>query len=315
MARMLKWLGMATLSFALTGSLVGCVPQEKYAALRMENEAKTEALSDALKDAAANQQEALAYKTQNDKLADEVSTLSAIRTNDEKQISDFAAQNGQLSAQLKDADTRPPTITEVYNGGGAGNALPAQLSNALSDFANANPGLVEFDSAHGIVKFKSDVTFPTGSSELTADAKAVIDKFAIILNSPAAGEYELLVAGHTDSVPVNNPQTIRQGNKNNLYLSAHRAISVASELIAESVNKGRIGVAGYGEERPIADNGTAAGRKMNRRVEVLILPTRHMGRAIQAAATESPAPRHVAPAADANKDGGMSPDAAPAFNK
>ena len=50
--------------------------------------------------------------------------------------------------------------------------LPEPLNNELTEFAKQNPDLVDFDSARGIVKFKSDVTFATGSAELQPEAAA-----------------------------------------------------------------------------------------------------------------------------------------------
>src|SRR5206468_8868986 len=105
----------------------------------------------------------------------------------------------------------------------SGNALPEPLTNELRAFAAANPDLVDFDAARGIVKFKSDVTFATGSADVTPKAKEAIDRFAAILNSGAASGYELVVAGHTDNTRVVNEKTIAAGHKDNWYLSAHRA--------------------------------------------------------------------------------------------
>jgi len=315
MARMLKWLGLATLSFVLISSLVGCVPQEKYNAKALENSALTEQLNNAQQEQATAKAQAAAYKSQLDALNQQLTTDEAVRTNLESQNKDLASQVAGLDAKYKDSLNNPPKIDQNFytQNAGASNALPAPLSNALSEFAAANPGLVEFDAARGIVKFKSDVTFATGSAELTPAAKNVIDKFATILNSPAAAEYELQVAGHTDNVPVTNPATIAAGHKNNWYLSAHRAIAVGSELMAQNVGKGRIVVAGYGDQRPIADNGTAEGRKLNRRVEVLILPTRHIGSAVTAGASDVPAKRRPTKAV-MNKDS-ATVDTTPELNK
>jgi chemotaxis protein MotB len=297
MARMLKWLGLATISFALTGSLVGCVPQEKYNAKVLENSALTEQENDAAQEAATAKAQAAAYKSQLDTLQDRYTSEEAMRTNLEQQNKDLTGQVAELDTKYKDSLNNPPKIEQIVSEGG-GSALPAPLTNELTQFAAANPDLVEFDAARGIVKFKSDVTFATGSADLTPQARTVIDKFATILNSPAAAEYELQVAGHTDNVPVSNPETIKRGHLNNWYLSAHRAISVGTELIAQSVSKARISVVGYGDQRPIADNSTAAGRQQNRRVEVLILPTR---RGAAVTASES-TPRKTAPKAEVNKD-------------
>jgi len=296
MARMLKWLGLATLSFVLTGSMVGCVSQEKYNAKALENSALSEQLSSSQKDADTAKAQAAAYKSQVDDLSQRLSSADGLNANLQTQNKDLSSQASALDAKYRDSLNNPPKIEQIIQaGGGSGMALPPELSNALKEFAAANPGIVEFDAARGVVKFKSDVTFATGSAELTSEAKNVIDKFSSILNSAGAAEYELQVAGHTDNVPVTNPATIKAGHLNNWYLSAHRAVSVGTELISHGVNKGRIAVVGYADQRPIADNATSEGRKMNRRVEVLILPTRHTGQAITAGATEKarPAPRQL----------------------
>ena len=114
--------------------------------------------------------------------------------------------------------------------------LPQVLTNELTALAEQNPNLVDFDSARGLIKFKSDVTFSPGSDVVTEQARPVIDRFAQILDGPVASQYDLMVVGHTDSQPVSNPATIQAGHKDNWYLSAHRAITVSKELQRQGVN-------------------------------------------------------------------------------
>jgi chemotaxis protein MotB len=183
------------------------------------------------------------------------------------------------------------------NKAGQGPVLPEPLSNALTEFARQNPDLVDFDAARGIVKFKSDVTFATGSSDIQPKARDAIARFAQILNSNAASTYELMVAGHTDNTHVVNPATINAGHKDNWYLSAHRAISVGSALIGDRVNPQRMAVTGYADQRPIAANTSESGKAQNRRVEVLILPTTVRSNGVagapESASHKVPAPRKV----------------------
>ncbi|MGH7178851.1 MAG: OmpA/MotB family protein, partial [Tepidisphaeraceae bacterium] len=142
---------------------------------------------------------------------------------------------------------------------------------------------------------------------LTGKAKEVITRFASILNSGSASGYELLVAGHTDNQRVVNPRTISAGHKDNWFLSAHRAISVAEALMSDRVSPQRIGVVGYAEQRPIASNGSETTRAQNRRVEVLILPTTVRGGPV-ATDTHPATPRNL------NKDTANT-DSKPVFNK
>lgn len=259
MSRMLHIVGAAVVLVVFSG----CVSQEKYNALKLKYDAAAEQLAKAQNDASAARAEADSYKNQLSAIMSQGGNLQGLVTN-------LQQQNANLQSQLDDLNRR---YAEALGRVGAGPALPPALTNELSAFAAANPDLVDFDPARGMVKFKSDVTFAPGDATLTPKAREVIHRFATILNSPAASNYELLVAGHTDNTRVVNPRTIQAGHKDNWYLSAHRAISVANELMSQGTNPQRIGVIGYADQRPIASNASESGRAQNRRVEVLILPT------------------------------------------
>ncbi|ANT64506.1 Inner membrane lipoprotein YiaD precursor [Prosthecochloris sp. CIB 2401] len=109
------------------------------------------------------------------------------------------------------------------------------------------------------VVFDTGLLFTTGSATLTPASRYNIEKLSRILNR--YNDTDLVVEGHTDA----------EGSEAyNQRLSEQRAESVASLLRAYGVYNSRISTVGYGETRPVASNETAAGRKMNRRVEVLI---------------------------------------------
>ena len=262
MARLRQWSILAALGLAVAG----CVPQEKYTALKMDDEQVREQLGNSERDTQQAQAEAAAYKSQ-------LASLSSSGNNHDALLNNLQAQNSTLQSELDEMNRKYADAMGQVGRAGVGTALPAPLSNALSDFAAQNPDLIEFDAARGVVKFKSDVTFAPGDATVTPKAKDVLGRFATILDSSAAEHYELLVAGHTDNVPVANPETKRRGHLDNWYLSAHRAIAVSEQLIAAGVSAHRLGAVGYADERPIASNLTDAGKAQNRRVEVLILPT------------------------------------------
>jgi outer membrane protein OmpA-like peptidoglycan-associated protein len=101
------------------------------------------------------------------------------------------------------------------------------------------------------------VNFGYNSHELTDEARRILDRVADILSQHA--DLHLQVAGHTDA----------QGDPAyNQWLSLQRAQAVRDYLVAQGVNSGHIGAAGYGGEQPIADNTTQEGMHMNRRVEL-----------------------------------------------
>jgi len=105
-----------------------------------------------------------------------------------------------------------------------------------------------------------EVTFTSGTSNLTADARKGLDKIAeALLQLP---QIRMEVAGHTDSIG----DAIL-----NLQLSTQRAQAVVTYLVDKGIAADRLVAKGYGEDFPIADNATAAGRNINRRVEFHIL--------------------------------------------
>jgi chemotaxis protein MotB len=297
---MAQIIGTVVLGIALTG----CVSQEKYNALKLDRDGLAEQLAKSQSDASSARAEADSYKNQLALLNQNGGSLGALVTN-------LQQQNATLQAQLDELNSK---YAEAMNRPAGGTALPQPLSDALSEFARQNPDLVDFDAARGVVKFKSDVTFASGSAEVTPKAKEAITRFAQILNSQAASGYELMVAGHTDNQQVRNPETIKHGHLDNWYLSAHRAITVAAELRHDNVNSQRLAVVGYADQRPIASNTTSSGQAQNRRVEVLILPTTVRSTVV----SNSPAPaaktRETHRSAP-NKDSNVKVDTGPVLNK
>lgn len=105
------------------------------------------------------------------------------------------------------------------------------------------------------------ITFASGSASLSASAQATLERVAGVL-----GEYsktQVVVEGHSDN---------QGAPRYNQVLSQQRALSVARFLAARGVAVERLVAVGYGAARPLGENDTEAGRRSNRRVELLIRP-------------------------------------------
>lgn len=109
----------------------------------------------------------------------------------------------------------------------------------------------------------SNITFASGSSDLDSRFFAVLDSVAKVVRKYDKTLVE--VAGHTDSVGSID---------SNQILSERRANTVTQYLISRGIVRDRTIVVGGGERYPVADNGTAEGRALNRRVELSLLPIR-----------------------------------------
>jgi outer membrane protein OmpA-like peptidoglycan-associated protein len=101
------------------------------------------------------------------------------------------------------------------------------------------------------------VLFPTASDKLTTAAAADVKKVAALLKSPAYKGHHVLISGYTDS--KGKPAA-------NQRLSYHRAVTVVKQLIKAGVRPSMLTAQGFGAESPVADNATAEGRALNRRV-------------------------------------------------
>jgi len=152
-----------------------------------------------------------------------------------------------------------------------GAALPVELTVMLEDFAKAKPDMVEYDASRGVLKFKSDLVFASGSDKVEPTAEAAIKSLCGILNSEQAKGFDVLIAGHTDDAKISKPAT-RERHPTNWHLSSDRAIAVLAEMEKNNVAPERMSVRGFGEYRPIEPNkANKKGNPANRRVEIFIV--------------------------------------------
>ena len=107
----------------------------------------------------------------------------------------------------------------------------------------------------------SNITFNSGKSDIAPSFLSVLDSVVLVLK-----EFDktlVVVAGHTDS---SGSEALNQ------RLSEQRAQSVSNYLSNAGVLADRLDTVGFGEMQPIADNNTAEGKELNRRVEITLLP-------------------------------------------
>jgi chemotaxis protein MotB len=149
--------------------------------------------------------------------------------------------------------------------------LPAELNSMLEEWAKGSD-LVSFDAARGIVKFKSDLLFEKGSDEVAPSAMEAVKALCGILNTEQAKEFDIIIAGHTDDLPILKPDT-KAKHPSNWYLSAHRAITVLDVMTANGIVSERASIRGFSEFRPVVPNElNKKGNPQNRRVEIYIVP-------------------------------------------
>jgi outer membrane protein OmpA-like peptidoglycan-associated protein len=145
-------------------------------------------------------------------------------------------------------------------GGAAGALIGHQMDNQAKELAYDLPGATVQRVGEGIaVTFPEGLLFGFDSDQVRPAARDHLRTFAASLNKYP--NTRTLIVGHTDS----------DGSADyNMALSERRAQSAASFVTAEGVDPARVATAGRGMTEPIATNASAAGRQLNRRVEIAI---------------------------------------------
>lgn len=162
---------------------------------------------------------------------------------------------------VNDEEDKCPDVAGVarYNGC----PIPDRDNDGVNDEEDRCPDLAGPADNAGCPKLEaskfnaSAVQFVTGSATLTATARKELDKAARILNEQYP-QLKVEIGGHTDNTGK---------AESNQKLSEKRAASVIAYLVKKGIDVSRLTAVGFGQDQPVADNTTAAGRTQNRRVE------------------------------------------------
>ena len=145
-------------------------------------------------------------------------------------------------------------------GGGVGYYMDSQEAKLRKQLRGTGVSVVREGDAISLV-MPGNITFDTNSPSVKASFYDVLDSVAVVLEE--FNKTIIAVSGHTDSTGARDY---------NQQLSEKRAASVASYLKSRDIVDARFEVVGFGEDYPIADNSTAEGRALNRRVELTLIP-------------------------------------------
>lgn len=257
----------------LAGSFAGCVSKKKY----NELEALHRQMSQNYTTVQANYQQEQAKSQTIQALLDEA------RRNNAELKDNYAKLQGSLDKSISQNAQGNVNISKLVDEINASNKYIKQLVQAKSKSDSLNLALTtnltrslsgsELDEVNvrvlkGVVyiSLADNMLFKSGSYEVNERAMQTLSKIAKIIKD--YNDYDVLVEGNTDPVPIN-----RTNIRNNWDLSALRASSIVQVLQNDfGVNPSRLTAAGRGEYNAIADNSTELGRQRNRRTEIIITP-------------------------------------------
>ncbi|MBK6730068.1 MAG: flagellar motor protein MotB [Bacteroidetes bacterium] len=158
--------------------------------------------------------------------------------------------------RLQDAVNRKDSVTL---------ALVTSLKGVLGNM-NDEDIVINVEKGVVFISISDKLLFESGSYKVTDKAKEVLGKVATVVNNKP--EFEFMVEGHTDDVPISKP-----GIQDNWDLSVLRATAVVRILQEQyNVNPARMTAAGRSYYVPVAENDTPENKSLNRRTRIVILP-------------------------------------------
>lgn len=267
-----------TVLFVLsTVILFSCVSSKKYKAGQVRYEelnkefARIQSDLKNCEDFAARQKGNM--QTEIDALKKENAFLKENNTNVLGQLKDLsvlsATQAESVKKSLENLGSKDAYIQDLQSAmarkDSLNMALVMNLKSALTD-VNDQDVNVQVEKGVVFINISDKLLFKSGSSVVSDPALVVLEKVARVLN--ANPTLDILVEGHTDSVPIKNSCVV-----DNWDLSAKRATSVTRILQNNySIDPIRMTAGGKGEYSPLVSNDTKEGRASNRRTRIVILP-------------------------------------------
>ena len=266
--KILKILRMKKFVLILLGglALTSCVSNKKFRALQDQLKSTEDLLNTAtvklnscLKDRELLQSNNELLRKNNEGLLTNLGNMTMLTQkgadNLERSLESIKEKDLTIK-NLRDAVTRRDSINL---------ALVQSLKGVLGNLDDEDI-TVQVDKGVVYVSISDKMLFSSGSYNVTPRAREVLGKVAKVVNNKP--DFEFMVEGHTDNVPIKNTCI-----KNNWDLSVLRATAVVNILQNDfGVSPSRMTAAGRGEYVPVTSNSTAEGRAVNRRTRIVVLP-------------------------------------------
>ncbi len=260
-------------SALLAGSLGSCVSKKKYSELEILHRQMSQdytTLQTAHQQAQTKAQtlQALLDEARRNN-ADLKASYNALQNSLDKSILQNTQGNVNISKLVDEINASNKYIKQLVQAKSKSDSLNLALTANLTRTLSGN----ELDEVNvrvlkGVVyiSLADNMLFKSGSYQVNQRAMQTLSKIAKIIKDYR--DYDVLVEGNTDNVPIS-----RTNIRNNWDLSTLRASSIVQVLQNDfGVDPSRLTAAGRGEYNPIADNTGELGRQRNRRTEIIITP-------------------------------------------
>lgn len=257
----------------MTGALLisSCASKKDLVNCQNENRELTGNYQDAKEQLAAAKARVTSLE---DQLAQQKRDYAALQQSLDKSLSNTTDNNINISKLVDQINESNQYIRHLVEVKTKSDSLNMALTNRLTrSLSREEMKEVDVRVLKGVVyiSLADNMLYKSGSYEINDRAEETLSKIAKIIMDYK--DYDVLIEGNTDNVPINTSSKLMQNIRNNWDLSALRASSVVQYLIDHfGVAPKRLTAGGRGEFNPIASNDTEIGKQRNRRTQIIITP-------------------------------------------
>lgn len=264
-----KLLVMALMAGAMLAT--SCASKKALENCQSENRQLTTDFQDTKEQLAAAQTRAASLEEQ---LSQQKKDYAALQNSLDKSLANAGQNNISIEKLVDQINESNQYIRHLVNLKSKSDSLNMVLTNNLTrSLSKDELKEVDVQVLKGVVyiSLADNMLYKSGSYEVNDRAQETLSKIAKIIKDYK--DYDVLIEGNTDNVPVSTSSAKMKNIRNNWDLSALRATSVAQYLQNHyGVNPKRMTAGGRGEYNPVTTNDTEVGKQRNRRTQIIITP-------------------------------------------
>ena len=209
-----------------------------------------------------------------DQLAEQQKAYKALQQSLDKSLANTSANSVNISKLVDQINESNQYIRHLVEVKSKSDSLNMVLTNNLTrSLSKEELKEVDVQVLKGVVyiSLADNMLYKSGSYEISERAEETLSKIAKIIMDYK--DYDVLIEGNTDNVPVNTKAASMKNIRNNWDLSCLRASSVVQALQNQyGVDPKRLTAGGRGEYNPLVANDTETGKLRNRRTQIIITP-------------------------------------------
>jgi len=252
-------------------TLASCASKKDLENCRLENKELTGNYQSAKEQLAAAQARVTSLE---DQLSSMKKDYASLQNSLDKSLTNANSNNINISKLVDQINESNQYIRHLVEVKSKSDSLNMVLTNNLTrSLSKDEMKEVDVQVLKGVVyiSLADNMLYKSGSYEINDRAAETLSKIAKIITDYK--DYEVLIEGNTDNVPVNASAASMKNIRNNWDLSCLRASSVVQALQNQyGVDPKRLTAGGRGEYNPVTNNTTETGKQRNRRTQIIITP-------------------------------------------